>query len=308
MVSAYDVCDVNRLYDSQSGFQFSLDRPLLESYLSGNSFDYKTEYTADELAREKADIRDIFQKIIAQNPVKEQVAIITCGAPGAGKTTLIKQDRQKAFESGRSIAYVCPDDVCLQGQERTYKSEVKSLGLKEAYRKWRPASNAANQLILGNLVREGYAFYFGSTSTSPFTYKFFQFLKDKGYRIKLIHLSSDDSVRWESITTRDKEFVQTSEADIVSKGKTVPERIRDTYLKYADEIAFYFRPNVASDAIHAATWIKTSAANEAVMGQLEIKDRQSYDAVVRVHNAGCKALAKEELSWDKTVIASSIQK
>ena len=69
------------------------------------------------------------------------------------------------------------------------------------------------------------------------TYKFFEFLKEQGYRIRIIHVSASDDVRWGSIQERDQSFVQTTEEDVRMKGLMVPQRITDTFLTHADEIA-----------------------------------------------------------------------
>src|SRR5205085_8823258 len=89
---------------------------------------------------------------------------------------------------------------------------------QELYNKWRPGSNAATHLILAHLIRQQYAFYFGTTASSPSTGKFLEFLKSKGYTIKLLHLTAPDDVRWASVQERDKIFVQTTEEDIRDKG------------------------------------------------------------------------------------------
>jgi hypothetical protein len=54
----------------------------------------------------------------------------------------------------------------------------------------------------------------------------------------LIHVSAPDDVRWGSIQERDKTFVQTTEQDIKEKWLLLPQRINDTFLKYADRLSF----------------------------------------------------------------------
>lgn len=58
-------------------------------------------------------------------PVKEKVAIITAGAPGSGKTTKLKQDLEARALQGKRYAYICPDDVCLRNQKRTYQADLE---------------------------------------------------------------------------------------------------------------------------------------------------------------------------------------
>jgi len=304
-IAACNVCDTSLIYDKDGGYEYSLPKGVLESFLSGKAFDNPTAYTEEESIRLRADINEIFQKILSQNPVKGNLAVLTAGAPGAGKTIKMRQDLSENASLGRNFAYVCPDDVCLQNQTRTYKAELESgTGSKEerlaAYNKWRPGSNAATHLILGNLIREKYAFYFGTTSSGPATGKFFEFLKKQGYRIRLIHVTAPDDVRWGSIRERDKTFVQTTEQDVREKGLLLPQRIKDTFLAYADEIEFYYRGDVKEDAQLAAKWIRNDSSSEA-LGTLQIISIPQYEQIKTIHNAATEVLKRPDLRWEATV-------
>ena len=304
--ASYDVCDISRLYGE---FKYSLPKRILEGFLSGKAFDNPEVYTENESARLREDIHELFQKILSPSPVKEKLAVMTAGAPGAGKTIKMRQDLAENASRGRNFAYVCPDDVCLQNQARTYKADVESGdGSKEArqaaYNKWRPGSNAATHIILGNLIREGYAFYFGTTSSGPATGLFFKFLKEQGYRIRLIHVTAPDTVCWGSIEERDKIFVQTTERDVREKALLLPQRIMDTFLAYADEIEFYYRDGVKEDAQLAATWIRNEPTEKA-LGTLRVVSRPRYEEIKTIHNAAVKVLGKPELQWESTVERNS---
>lgn len=301
-----NICDLNLLYDEEGGFEYSLPRNILEGFLSGKAFDNPNPYTSEELSKLFEDINGLFQAIISTNPIKANVAVISAGAPGSGKTTKIKQE----LEQTKKWAYVCPDDVCLENQERTYKADIASCdgsfeARKKAYDKWRPGSNAATHLILGNLIRAKYGFYFGSTSSSFATGYFFEFLKKQGYQIQLIHLSAPDDVRWESIQERDKEFVQTTESDVREKGLLVPQRIQDTYLKFADEIEFYYRDEVKKNAVLAARWLREDEEDFQCPGMLEIVNHEAYEKIKLVHNTAIHRLEKTELLWENTLEAHS---
>lgn len=299
-----DVCNLDRLYNNT--YQYSLPRKILEGFFSGKAFDYPVVYTTEESEKLQSDIDDLYQSIVATHPAKDNLAIITAGAPGAGKTIKLKQDLEENKAQGKNYAYVCPDDVCLKGQTRTYVTDLTNTdeskeARQNAYNKWRPGSNAATHLILGNLIREKHSFYFGSTSSGPATGKFFEFLKTQGYTIRVIHVSAPDDVRWASIQERDKTFVQTTEQDVHEKGLLLPQRINDTFLKYADEIAFYYRDAVNQDAVLAARWVK----NEDVTGTLHIIQPEQYEKIKTVHNAAVNILKKPELLWESTVEAQS---
>lgn len=302
-----DVCNLNLIYNDD--YQYSLPRGVLEGFLSGKAFDHPKVYTQEESERLRSDINEVYQTILAMNPIKENLAIITAGAPGAGKTVKLRQDLEENGIKGRTYAYVCPDDVCLRNQARTYGADVAqsdgSLGARQdAYNKWRPGSNAATHLILGNLIREKYAFYFGSTSSGPATGKFFEFLKMQGYKIRLIHVSAPDDVRWGSIQERDQTFVQTTEQDVKEKGLLLPQRINDTFLKYADQIEFYYRDSVKNDAVLAAQWVRNESASDST-GKLEIFKLEQYEQIKAVHNAAVELLGKPELLWEASVEAKS---
>lgn len=302
-----DVCNSSLIYNET--FQYSLPQKVLESFFSGKAFDNKEVYTAEESERLRQDINDLYQSIMAKNPLKKEEAIITAGAPGAGKTIKLHQDLEEHARTGKNYAYICPDDVCLQNMKRTYIADIESGDTSNAvrqaaYNKWRPGSNAATHLILGNLIREKYAFYFGSTSSGPATGKFFEFLKNQGYRIKLIHVTAPDNVRWASIQERDKTFVQTTEQDVREKGLLLPQRITDTFLRFADEIEFYYHAEVKQDAVLAARWVRNEAPAES-SGTLHIIDPRQYEQIKLVHNAAVEVLKKPELLWETAVEATS---
>ena len=302
-----NVCDLSQIYNSS--YSYSFPKPLLENFLSGGGFDNLTRYTPDEVKNLESDINDLFQGMMKNHPVENSLAVISAGSPGAGKTTLLRQKLEEEMSEGRHYAYVCPDDVCLKGQKRTYVADIeKGNGSHEvrenAYTKWRPGSNAASHLLVANLIKRKYGFYFGTTCSSEKTGKFFEFLKSQGYGIKVLHVSSPDKVRWDSIRERDKTFVQTTEEDVVKKGEMVPQRINDTFLEYADEIEFYYRREVSENATLGARWQRNIDSTES-FGTLEVIDPDAYEGVKAIHNKVIGLLNKPELEWEATVEAES---
>lgn len=317
-VVPYDVCDTSILYDEKKGFVWSLPESDLKGYLSGMGFDNKTPYDPKVQKDLQDDIRDIFQEIMNKNPEKKKTIIVTCGAPGAGKTYVLRKILLEK-ENGR-VAYVCPDDVCLKGMKRTFdaaiqardQSKEKTIDQSKAerlaiYNHFRPGSNAALNLMLGNLIREGYSIAYGTTASSPHTWKSFEFWQKQGYTdIRLIYVIAPDEVRWQSIKNRDKEFLQTTEKDVKDKGKLVAQRINDTYLKYASQIKFLYRDSTDSDATWTATWIRTNDPKEEIAGELKIEDPKMYDEMVRVFNENCNSLPNaNELRWENSVLPVS---
>lgn len=298
--NSMNACDLNAIYGPS--YSYSLPREVMESFLSGKAFDHPAVYTPEEAISLAADIQAIYAKAMGQSSRRPPVAVMTAGAPGAGKTIKMRQELSK----NPGFAYIDPDDVCLREMERTYGRMVAAGdGSPEArlaaYNKWRPGSNAAAHLILANLIREKFAFYFGTTSTGPATWRFFEFLKRQGYEISLIHVTAPDDVRWGSIRERDKTFVQTTEDDVREKGLLLPQRIRDTYLRFADTIEFFYRGAVHEDARLAATWVRQADG----MGDLQVGDVALYEQIKEVHNAAVRALKIPDLLWEVTVERSS---
>lgn len=307
-----DINNLDLIYNKENGFEFSLPKSILLSYYSGKAFDHPIEYTAEEKANLKQDTSDIFVSIISKNPIKEKLAVITAGSPGSGKTYVMRDVLAEEAAKGKIYAYIDPDDVCLKNQERTYLADLENSdkgyeAKKNAYTKWRPGSNAAAQVILANLIRNDYGFFYGMTSSSPATGIFLDFIKKRGYKIKLIHVTASDDVRCGSILERDKSFIQTTEKDVREKGLLVPQRILDTYFKFADEIQFYFRAEVQENAVLAASWVKNSDASEKV-GTLTIVDVQNYENIKNNHDSFCSQLNKPELRWENTVEKQSLVK
>lgn len=297
------ICDTKRIYNSE--FEYPMPQHIIKQYLAGHGFDNKEEYSEDESQRLYTDINENYKNITSAHPQKEKIAVITAGAPGAGKTFKIHEELKIFAAQGQHYAYVCPDDVCLKNLKRTYVKDLESSSnALEAYNKWRPGSNAAAHLILANLIRESYAFYFGSTSSHPSTGLFFDFLKKRGYQIRLVHVTASDETRLKSIQERDKTFVKTTQEDIKTKGLAVSERIYDTYLKYADQIDFYYRGGPKEEALLAAKWSRTDSGEEP-LGKLQVLDSKAYEEIKKIHNKATEILNKPQLSWLETVEKSS---
>lgn len=303
-----DVCNFSEIYDSS--YSYSFPEGALRNLLDGKGFDNPDPYTPDEIEKLKADINHLFQVMMTNHPVKKRLAVISAGSPGAGKTTLLRQKLEEETNEGRHYPYVCPDDVCLKGQKRTYLADIKEGDgshevRKNAYTKWRPGSNAAAHLLLANLIKRKYGFYFGTTCSHEKTGTFFKFLKDQGYEIKILHVSSSDEVRWNSIKERDKTFVQTTEEDVRKKGEMVPQRINDAFLRHADEIEFYYRKEASGAAELAASWRKNTGSPGSA-ATLEVIDPDAYEGVKAVHNKVIGLLNRPELKWEATVESGSV--
>lgn len=281
-----DLTNIDELYTEV--FQYSLPKSILESYFDGKAFDHQKSYTQEEKEALKEDIAAIYAHF-AQEVNVEKIAVMTAGAPGAGKTVLMEKHLKQSLEANNHFAYVDPDAVCLKFMDNTWGQEMQQPcdcsveGMKRfrkhLYDKWRPGSNAACHTILGHLIKEGKGFYFGTTSSSPMTKHFLQFLKDQEYQIHMLCVFAPDEVRWDSIVERDKIFVQTTQEDVISKSPLVIERVKDTFLDYADQIDFYYRQEVDQDAVLVAKWFKESEKEF-----LEVVNLQMYEELKTLYN------------------------
>jgi predicted ABC-type ATPase len=303
--STANVCDFDQIYSTD--YSYSLPKPVLEKMLNGTAFGEKDPYSPEKVARITEDTNRIYANFLSledslspKSSDSSPVAVLSAGAPGAGKTTLLRQlmDLKRNHNQG-SFAYICPDDVCLKNLT-DYKEDIAESDPVAAYDKNRSASNAAAHFILANLIREKHDLYFGTTSSGPSTHFFYGFLKAQGYRIEVIYVNAPDEERWNSIQERDKTFVQTTQEDIVEKGKLIHERMTDTFLRYADVISLYHREKFDEDAQLAATWTRTP--DSETTGALHITDPSKYANLKELHNTAIESLGKlEDFSWEATI-------
>jgi len=301
-----NICSRDLLHNPEYTFVSEATVDFALKCYEGTAFG-ENSYTDEEKARLTSDINHIYQKIIAKNPTKKQNAFISCGAPGAGETTLFEKLLITRKQIGETCAYIDPDAVCLKpGMEKTYikelnegleklkqlpevqRSAAESVLRKSLYRKWRAGSNAATQFILSELIKNRYSLFFGTTAQSPHIKSTFEFLKKHGYTIHLVYVIAPDDVRYESITYRDRKFVQTTPEDIKEKGEAVPQRIHD-YLQYADSIGFYYRKGRDSSAELAAT-INQGGAKSG----LNVYYPKRFKKMAEVHNRVCDRIERPD--------------
>ncbi|MBA3720804.1 MAG: hypothetical protein H0W88_00195 [Parachlamydiaceae bacterium] len=313
-----ELFNLDNIYNED--FQFSYPRKLLEELETGKALDNKVPYTEAEKQKIKDDVAILYQKIISKKLPHEKIAMICAGSPGSGKTVVVNQILQEDEARGIIKGYICFDDVAIKALTQTYIQDIiydeeiqpplrtteSEERLKEkrlkAYNTWRPASHYTTQIILANLIKHNYPFALGSTSSSPQTWIFFDFLKKRGYSIHLIHVAAPDWVRWESIKLRDTIFVQTTHKDIVQKGELVPQRINDTFLKYASRIDFYYHDQPTKNAVLGAVWTRN---DENV--SLTIINTKAYEALKNDHDDWCKRLKRPDLMWDQSVLKSLVK-
>lgn len=299
MDAGFDLYDLNRIYNSD--YNYALPKKLIESFMTGESFGRKVAYTPDQDCKLRVELNHIFVKACEHSRNSPEI-VMTAGAPGAGKTTLMESLLENERANGSDFTYICPDSVFLKQMNATYHQSIREgMSGQDAYDLWRPASNFGCHAALANLIRDKKAIFFGTTSTGAPSASYASFLKNQGYKIKYIHVSAPDDVRWGSIQERDKTFVQTTEADVREKGDLLPQRINDTFLAFADEIEFYYRDAVKANAVLAAKWVRQKEGHV-----LSIFSPEKYEKIKQIHNAVAKRLGKEDLLWENSVEAKSV--
>ncbi|MGA8163531.1 MAG: zeta toxin family protein [Waddliaceae bacterium] len=323
MVSAISEFGPEDMY--AGGCNYCIPQQVIEEWNRGIGFGSITPYSphiqrlVDEVAQKiwKSYLDDV-------RPVEQPWIVVTAGAPGAGKTTVLERDLKEAAEAGQPRpVYVDPDAVFLKemyaqhdprdlfsqlNDEDESKTEDKPLTERHirqmVYNLLRPASNGKTHQMLSNAIKLKLPIYFGSTSTNPRTPGSFQFYKNEGYRIRVPYVIAPDDIRWGSIKRRDGTFVQTTEEDTREKGKLLPQRIHDTFLTFADQIDFWYRDQVDGAAVKVAEWKKLSDSEH--QGELTILNTPMYEAMTKVHNASCQSIGNPEvdpvaLLWENSV-------
>lgn len=270
---------------------YPVPKEMIRHWLFGYGFDNKNPYNEEELSRVYQDLEEIAQIRFMQplRKSKTPIAVLTAGAPGSGKTIVLENHwKNQEHQTNVAIAYNDPDARVLRYMEHTWAQDIKAThntidSRKNAYTKWRPASNAIAQILQAYILKHKVDFYFGTTSSSDKAKYLYKYLKDLGYYIKVLHVTAPDEVRIASIHKRDKEFVQTSDQDIVNKAIDLAKRINDTFCAYANEIIFYYRDQVEEKAKPVAIWKRISYGKET----FQILDQDGFEAVKQIHNQKC---------------------
>ena len=235
---------------------------------------------------------------------RRPVYLATAGAPGARKSTILERFIRDHV-SLPQIAYIDPDQRTLKFMAHTYYSQSLSalqLGsyshyataVKNAYEKWRGASNYISLTLLEEAFAERRHIAHGTTLTGEHVSKFLSTVKDAGYDITLLLCSCEDDFRYNAIQYRNEEqrFYQCSPEDAVSKGKAFPQRM-SAYFTFADTIYLFWSDDLATQERLAA---------KLTHGNLEVLDAQAFDLFVQKFEEDREMLTGEDkqiLSWDE---------
>lgn len=300
-----DIFNFSEIYNEQA--QYHIEKKQIEEWLVGEGFDNSEFYSIADQENLRRDIMDMVDDIVIPDEIKMSPNrftnnlrfLLTAGAPGAGKTTVLRAEIERRKSLGEFYCYVCPDDVCLKNMHATFCSMRSVLNAsapddalhtaKRCYNKWRPGSNAAAHLLSAHLLRGRFPVAFGTTSTSSLTSRSFSHVKKLGYKIEVLFVVAPDAVRNDSIKVRNRRFYQSTEKDNQEKALFLIDRVKDSFVPYADEIHFYWRESFDQGAILAASWKRKGELPEYQSGvdflldesQIEVFNKGCYDAFVK---------------------------
>lgn len=275
-------------------------REFIENFLQG--------YNEKELDAIKQDLEALvkfsFNKIPSYiDASTSPIYIATAGGPGSAKSTTL-ETFLRSNNLMKQTVYADPDAVSLRHMNYTYRESLtyfdfatassNHIALKNAYDKWRGASNYINHEIMqlafgGEYGTDAkYSIAHGSTSTSPHIGSLYQRIKARGYRITLLLCYSNDETKIQSIANREREqgFVQCDPNDVVEKGKMFPERF-DVYFQYANELFFYWNDDLSHKKLPfpCAKYFKTTKGDHLI-----ISDEKAFTLFCRKYLSDIAAL------------------
>jgi hypothetical protein len=194
----------------------------------------------------------------AKNPQnKKPVYLATAGSPGARKSTILERFLNTHPEYAQAV-YLDPDQRGLKFMSHTYynRSLANSviadtpnyaLAVKQAYEKWRGASNYITLTLLEDAFAQKRDIVHGSTSTGDHIPAFLTKVKDAGYEVVLLLCSCEDEFRAKAIEYRNNEqkFYQSTPEEALTKGKFFPQRM-PVYFAHADVLHLYWSDDLNS--------------------------------------------------------------
>jgi len=227
--------------------------------------DFKRNYSPEEMSLINKDLRNIRETYFLDKicPKTNPIYVATAGGPGACKSTVL----ETYLHDKQNFVYVDSDQRTLKYMINTYYQSTTNYEIsrqssfcdvqRNAYTKWRDASNYIANTILNEAFAKGYNIAHGITSTTSAIGSLYKKLKQKNYKIILLLCYATDETRVNADKHRNmiQGFVQATPEDIINKGKMFPERF-PIYFQYADEIHFYWTGNSLKGSILAAIYDK----------------------------------------------------
>lgn len=260
----------------------------------------------EDIAKDLEVVRSVcFGKGISKN-ADRPFYLATAGAPGARKSTILERFLQNHPEYSMGL-YLDPDQRGLKFMAHTYYAQsLNALRAgsspdylevrKDAYEKWRGASNYITLTLLEEAFQKRADVVHGTTLTGAHVPEFLQKLRAGGYRITLVLCACEDSVRKEAVEYRNNEqrFYQSTPEDAVSKGKFFPEKL-GVYFTYADTLYLYWSDDLFSEERLVAVFEN---------GEMNIEQGCALDLFICKYDQDVEALhaeGKNLPSWEELI-------
>ncbi len=209
---------------------------------------YLKTYSPDEIEKinmDYANIRDLcFSQ--AKKDQKKLIYVGTAGGIGAGRSKILER-----YLRGRlGFVHIDPDQRGLKFMINTYTQYIDNYlisesltyqRLKEAYAKWRDASDYIVNKILNEAYDKNFAIAYVTTSSIKGIDQFFGKLKNRNYKIILLLCGSSEENRLKAMEYKEKHqyFVQATPEELITKGRRFFDNF-PAYFQLADEIQFYW--------------------------------------------------------------------
>lgn len=259
------------------------DRDFIDNFLKDYELDEKERIQRDSKIAQQLSFEDAKPVGSEESPIY----LATAGGPGSLKSTTLE-----AYLRGNGLTkfvYADPDQVYLKNMIFTYRRSLSNLNfaiakssrecLKDAYNKWRGASNYICHQILqiafgqADSKSDKYSIAHGTTSTNVNIGKLYSKIKTQGYQINLLLCYSPDEIRQEAISKRETEqgFVQVDPKEVISKGADFPRRF-NLYFEHADQIHFYWNDKLIHGILPSPCARFTKTAAGPVLEVIDAKD------------------------------------
>ena len=253
-------------------------------------------YNEEELVLIKKDLGVVRSVCLeGTHNTEKKFYLATAGAPGALKTTILEKFIATHPEYAGGV-YLDPDPRTLKFMVHTYYARSLSAlaiasaasydeAIRNAYEKWRGASNYIVLTLLEEAFDAGRSIFYGTTSTGGHMATFCSKLKENGYEVIFLMCSCSDALRYESVDYRNKvvRFYQSTPEDTIVKGVLFPQRM-PVYFEYADKLYFYWNDSHFGGERLAGIWQK---------GKLEIHDADAMTFFIEKYEEDRKTLAEK---------------
>lgn len=282
------------------------DPAALEGHLKNYSDNEKRLIAKDLKIVEQVCFDDV---TLHGGAAKEKVYVATAGAPGARKSTILERFLAAEGQCYAPFVYLDPDQRALKFMAHTYQALSLNAAVtaqeqdftvtqKNAYEKWRAASNYITLVLLERALQSNFNIVHGTTSTGPLAPVVVEGCKKQGYKIIFLVCSSEDSFRQEAISYRNTEqkFYQSTPEDAVQKGLAFPQRM-NFFFEKGDEIHLYWSDSLTASEQLAAVFKE---------GKKEIINTKAYGDFVAKYEQDCVLLKVKENkdlpSWEELTI------